>query len=172
MWPAAVVRRVVSSRTVVKDGHVAVACAVPPARDVQPAAAEARAVLEEQLVEVGVTYQELEPLTGDLLGGYAEVGGLAQQVLRAAHAAYGVVQCRRAVAAGDADGRAVVAAQGFEHFAAQVLHGQQLLVVGFVTDAEALGGDAAGELAQPEVWRQAQIGIIIMLVIHCFVFLG
>ena len=95
MWPAAVVRHVVSSRLVVKDRHVAVACAVPPARDVQPAAAQARAVLEEQLVEVGL-----------------------------------------------------------------------------ITDAESLGGDATGELAQSEMWRQAQVRIVRFCVVHIRKFLG
>ena len=62
---------------VVKDGLVAVALTVPPAGEVQPAVAHATAVLEEQLVEVRVADDPLEPVARHLLVGHGEVGSLA-----------------------------------------------------------------------------------------------
>ena len=131
---------------VVKDGLVAVALAVPPAGDVQPAVAHATAVLEEHLVEVRVADDPLEPVASHLLVGNAQVGSLAQHVLRAPHASHRPVQLLAAVAAGDADGLAIVLSQGLQDFAAQVPHGQHLLVARLVVDAEALGGDTLSKL--------------------------
>ena len=131
---------------VVKDGLVAVALTVPPARDVQPAVAHATAVLEEHLVEVRVADNPLEPVARHLLVGHGEVGSLAQHVLRAPHTTHRTVQLLTAVAAGDADGVAVVLSQGLQDFAAQVPHGQHLLVAWLVVDAEALGSDTLGKL--------------------------
>ena len=155
MWRAAVVRYVVSSCLIVKDGLMTVLATVPPAGDVQPAVAKATAVLEEQLIEVGVLDQPLEPVTRHCFGGHREVGGLAVLVLRVADTSHGLVQLLATEAAGHANGFAVVLAQGLQHFATQVAQGQHLLVTGFITDAKALGGNTLGELAQLEVFRQA-----------------
>ena len=146
---------------VVKDGLVAVALTVPLAGEVQPAVAQATAVLEEQLVKVRVADNPLEPVACHLLVGHGEVGSLAQHVLRAAHATHRSVQLLAAVAAGDADGLAVVLAQGLQDFAAQVLHGQHLLVARLVVDAEALGSDTLGEFAELEVLRQLNVVLFI-----------
>ena len=132
--------------TVIKDGLVAVALTVPPAGEVQPAVAHAGAMLEEHLVEVGVADDPLEPVARHLLVRYAEVGSLTEEMLRAPHTAHRLVQLLTAEAAGDADWLTVVAAQGLQYFAAQVLHGQHLLVAGLVVDAEALGSDTLGKL--------------------------
>ena len=92
---------------------MAVALTVPPTGEVQPAVAHATAVLEEQLVEVRVADDPLEPVASHLLVGHGEVGSLAQHVLRAAYTSHRSVQFLAAVAAGDTDGVAVVLAQGF-----------------------------------------------------------
>ena len=137
---------------VVKNSLVAVAPTVPPTGEVQPAVAHATAVLEEQLVEVGVADDPLEPLTGYLFVGHGEVGSLAQHVLRAPDATHRLVQRLAAEAAGDADGLTVVLAQRLQHFTAQVPHGQHLLITGFVVDAEPLGSDTLSELTQCKVF--------------------
>ena len=67
--------------TVIKDGLVAVALTVPPAGEVQPAVAHATAVLEEQLVEVRVADDPLEPVASHLFVRHTEVGSLAHHVL-------------------------------------------------------------------------------------------
>ena len=76
-------------------------------------------------------------------------------MLRVADTTHSHVQCLTAIAAGDADGLAVVLAQRFQHFAAEVAQCQYLLVAWFVDDAEPFGSNTLGELAQPEVLRQA-----------------
>ena len=117
---------------------MSVALTVPLAGEVQPAVTQATAVLEEQLVEVRVADDPLEPLARHLLIGHREVGSLTQHVLRAAHAAHGTVQRLAAEAAGDADWLAIVLAQWLQHFLAQSPHGQHLLIAGLVVDAEAV----------------------------------
>lgn len=156
-----------SGYTVVVDGLVAVALTVPLAGEVQPAVAQATAMLEEQLVEVRVADDPLEPVARHLLVGHGEVGSLAQHVLRATYATHRTVQLLAAVAAGDADRVAVVLSQGFQDFAAQVLHGQHLLVAWLVVDAEALGSDTLGEFAECEVLRQLNV---ILFIHSVFVF--
>ena len=120
---------------VVVDCLVAVAFAVPPARDVQPAVTQATAVLEEHLVEVRIADDPLEPVARHLLVGHRQVGSLTQHVLRAPYATHGTVQCLAAVAAGDADWLAIVLAQWLQHFLAQAPHGQHLLIAGLVVDS-------------------------------------
>ena len=140
---------------------MAVALTVPPAGEVQPAVAQATAMLEEQLVEVSVADNPLKPVARHLFVGHGEVSSLAQHVLRAAYATHRTVQLLAAVAAGDADRLAVVLSQGFQDFAAQVLHGQHLLVAGLVVDAEALGSDTLGKFAERKVLRQLNVVLFI-----------
>ena len=136
-----------SGNAVVKDSLVAVALTVPLAGDVQPAVAQATAVLEEQLVEVRVADDPLEPLARHLFIGHRQVGSLAQHVLRAPYATHRTVQCLAAIAAGDADRLSVVLAQRFQHFLAQAPHGQHLLIARLVVDAQSLGSDTLGKFA-------------------------
>ena len=68
-------------------------------------------------------------------------------MLRAPHATHRPVQLLAAIAAGDADGVAIVLSQGLQDFAAQIPHGQHLLIARLVVDAEALGSDTLGEFA-------------------------
>ena len=49
---------------------MAVAGDVPPTGDVKPAVAQATAVLEEQLVELGVAHNPLEPVACHRFRGY------------------------------------------------------------------------------------------------------
>ena len=131
---------------VIIDSLVAVPPSVPPARDVQPAVTQATAVLEEQLVEVRVADDPLEPVARHLFVGHREVGSLTQHVLRAPYATHRTVQCLAAVAAGDADWLAIVLAQWLQHFLAQAPHGQHLLIARLVVDAQTLGSYTLGKL--------------------------
>ena len=142
-----------SGNAVVEDSLVSVALAVPPTGEVQPAVAHATAVLEEHLVEVRVADDPLEPVARHLLIGHRQVGSLAQHVLRAPYTTHRTVQRLAAVAAGDADGLPVVLAQRLQHFLAQAPHGQHLLIARLVVDAESLGSDTLGKLAQSEMRR-------------------
>jgi len=54
-----------------------------------------------------------------------------------------------------------VAAQRLQHLTAEVLQGQALSVIGFVTDAEALGSDALSKLAELKVLRQLNVVLFI-----------
>ena len=131
---------------VIIDGLMSVALTVPLAGEVQPAVAQATAVLEEHLVEVRVADDPLEPLARHLLVGHRQVGSLTQHVLRAPYATHRTVQRLAAVAAGDADRLSVVLAQWLQHFLAQAPHGQHLLIAGLVVDAQTLGSYTLGKL--------------------------
>ncbi len=63
-----------------------------------------------------------------------------------------------------------MAAQRFQHLTAEVLQGQALSVIGFVTDAEALGSDTLSKLAELKVLRQLNVVLFIhgVFVLVCF----
>lgn len=119
---------------------MAVGTAVTTAADVNP---EVFAVggLKDELVEVGVAFQPVEPAMGGLQVGVAtvivpggvggegqtEVGGFAQGVLGGVGSTNTDVELIASVAGGDDNGGANEAAEGLEDLAAELLEDGDVL---------------------------------------------
>ena len=119
---------------------MAVGTAVTTATDVNP---EVFAVggLKDELVEVGVAFQPVEPAMGGLQVGMAtvvvpggvggegqtEVGGFAQGVLGGVGSTNTDVELIASVAGRDDNGAANEAAEGFEDFLAELLQDWHIL---------------------------------------------
>ena len=140
-----------------------VAFAVAATADVQPADARAT-VFEEHLVEVQVVDDELIPAAPRLFVWQVDVGSLAVEVLRVAHAVHRLVELGTAVATVDVDGFALVVAQWLQHFAAQVAQVDHCLPVWSVVDAPLVGRLALDKLFQSEVLRQLHLRIVIWFI--------
>ena len=124
----------------IPDDLMSVGLAVSTAGDVEPVVL-AVGGLQDQLVEVGVMFEEIDPAVGNFqvgvpsvilpsgIGGegQAKVGSLAQCVLRGVGSAHLHVELAAAIATGDDDGLAHEVAKGFKYLLAQLLqHGYVL----------------------------------------------
>ena len=157
-----------SSGGEVRECLVAVLAAVTATADVQPAGTT-MAVFEEHLVEVRMVHQELIPTAARVDIGDVQVGSLAIEVLRVAHAMYRLVQCLAAVAAIDVDGLLGVVAQRLQHFAAQVAQVDDHLPVRSVVNLQGIGRGTLNKLFQLEVRRQLHLWIVHWFIHSVFV---
>ena len=148
---------------------MAVALAVAATADVQPADTRAT-IFEEYLVEVQIVDDELIPAAPRVDVGDVQVGSLAIEVLRVAHAVHRLVELGTAVATVDVDGLALVVAQWLQHFAAQVAQVDHCLPVGAVVDALLVGRLALNKFFQSEVLRQLHLRIVLRFIHSVFVF--
>ena len=147
----------------IADHLVAVLALVGPAGDVEPVLA--MGVLEDELVEVGVVLQEVEPAVGNVhvgvrtvvlpvgVGGLgqADVGRFSEGVLGGIDASYLDVEQVASVTAGDNDRLPGKGSEGFENLFAQLLEGRDVLRWNAVVNAVGLGGGTPLKLCESEV---------------------
>ena len=116
----------------------------------------AAVVLEQQLVDITVLFDEAEVRATRLQVGQVYVSGLTAQVLRLPYPMHALVDSLRAEATIDADGTELPA-QRFEHPSAQVLQCCQLQTVGGVVYMTLLCPHRAGHLMVAEMLSQLKI---------------
>ena len=137
---------------------------VPPAAYVEPVVF-AVCSFEDELVEVGVALKPVEPAAGGLqvgvapvvvpggIGGegQADIGSLAEGVLRGIGSANLDVELVAPIAGADDDGPADEGAKGFEDLAAELLQCGDVLRGYAVVDVVLLCGGRAFELGEREM---------------------
>lgn len=147
----------------IADHLVAVLALVGTAGDVEPVFA--MGVLEDELVEVGMVLQEIEPAVGNVHvgmrevvspvgvggAGQTDVGGFAQGVLRGIDTSHLDVEQTASVTAGDNDRLPSKGSEGFENLFAQLLQGRDVPRWNAVVNAKGLGGGTPLKLCESEV---------------------
>ena len=136
----------------IPDDLMSVGFAVSTAGDVEPVVL-AVGGLQDQLIEVGVMFEEIDPAVGNFqvgvpsvilpsgVGGegQAKVGSLAQCVLRGVGSAHLHVELAAAIATGDDDGLAHEGAEGLEDLTAELLEDGDILWRYTVVNTTGLG---------------------------------
>ena len=149
----------------IPDDLMPVGSAVLTATDMDPIILSVSS-FENQLVEVGVGFEEVEPLVSDLhvgvtlvvvpgsVGGerQTDVGSFAQGVLGGVGATNFNVELVAAVAGGDDDGAADEGAKGFEDYLAELLQNRNVLRRNRVVDSVLVCGGRAFELGEFEMF--------------------
>lgn len=131
-----------------------VSTSVASARDVNPIILPI-GCLEDQLIEISVVLQPVEPLASSLQVTRQDVGSFANGVLGGIDATHFHVERIATVATADVNGTTHETAKGFEDFLSELLqHGNVLRRYGVV---DAIGGSRSGPLKLRELEMRSKL---------------